>query len=142
MKTETIFVSYFFSNIKNLLGIYNMRMNVYVEGVGGRVEHVNTAGHNGENVVKVPMSIAELLSTGTIFIASSHGLGTPLQLSFGFSASHIQPVHDHVLLRRLALRILATLPRGTLGPLALGGSLILWVASFLRREPWHSQARS
>lgn len=75
MKIGIIFVSYFFSNIKNLLGIYNMRMNVYVGGVGGRVEYVNIAGYNGENVVKVFMSIVELLSIGIIFIVFFYGLG-------------------------------------------------------------------
>lgn len=69
---------------------------MYVRGVR-RVGN-NTVDWNGENVVKRHMTIAELL-TGTIFFFWC--MGAPL--------------------RRLALRLLAALPRSSLGSLTPGG---------------------
>lgn len=76
-------------------------------------ESMNIVDWNGGHVVRTHMTIAELLSIDTAILSCFSGLAYPFQLRFGSSVIHIQSVHAY-LLYRLALRILATLPRGSL----------------------------
>ena len=103
---------------------------------------MSTVDWDGESVVTTCMTIAELLSTGTIFLHFFWWLGDHFHPNFGFSVSYIWPGHDHLLLHGLVLRILATLTRGNPSSLTPAFSLLLWVVSFLRQETLHSQDRS
>ena len=92
------------------------------------VRSVSTVDWDGESVVTTCMTIAELLSTGTIFLHLFWQLGDPFHPNFGFFVSYIWPGHDHLLLHGLVLRILATLPRGN--PSSLTPAVSLTINSF------------
>ena len=91
----------------------------------------STVDWDGGNVVTTHLTVAGLLSTGTVFLCYFWWLGHPVSSQLWL----LWFLHP-------ALRILATLPRGSLCSLTRAVSLTLRVVSFLRREPLHSQARS